>query len=359
MRRIIIRRWPIRGQGAEEREVLGFFKFRIFDVRLLGAIAAALITLARLSSSGPDQQLARSRIGRGEVGVQVTSFAFSPTGKQIATTNTAGRVTLRAQEGGWPIERFLDFAGYATVVAFSGDGRSVAAAGFGPGICVWDLRSPRCEPATVLTVPIQRATHLLFSPDGQSLAVTTDLDGTILLWDLALRRERMVLHQPSPVMSIAFSPDGRWLATGGGREDRSILLWDLETGTRRVLVENGAGPAVAIAFSPDGALLATSSFAEHLVRLWDLKTRRVRRVFDGHARSVNSVAFSPDGSLLATAGNDGMLGLWTVATGQQRIRLDSQATCLRTVAFSSDSRTLVLATEDDDDVRLWDLAEFL
>jgi WD40 repeat protein len=186
-------------------------------------------------------------------------------------------------------------------VAFSVDGQLLAAAGKPSGICVWDLKSSRNKPAKVMMAPIQRATRLLFSPDGKSLAVTTDLDGTILLWDLAAQREHMVLHQPSPVTSIAFSPDGRWLATGGGRFDQSIFLWELYTGKPRALLEHGRGPAVALAFSPDGATLASANFPEHHVRLWDIETGRVRRVFADHTHSMNSVAFSPDGTLLATA----------------------------------------------------------
>ena len=149
MRRITIRSRSIqghRGFGAEERGVTGFSKLPIFDVRLLGAIAVALITLATLSNPEPVQKLARPRIARGEHGVQVMSFALSPTSGQIATTNTAGRVTLRAPESGWQIERFLDFPGYASAVAFSPEGRFLAAGGIAPGICLWDLSSPRSEP---------------------------------------------------------------------------------------------------------------------------------------------------------------------------------------------------------------------
>jgi WD40 repeat protein len=335
--------------------MIDFPRLPIFDVRLLGAIVAALIALSTLSKPGPEKKLARSQVVRGEPGVQVTSIAFSPTGKQIATTNTAGRLTLRTREGGWRIERFLNFAGYARSAAFSSDGQFLAAAGIAPHICVWDMTAPVGEPALVMTVPIRRALRLLFSPDGKCLAVTSDLDGTILLFDLAARRERMVLHHPSPVTSIAFSPDGRWLATGG-KHDWSILLWDLQTGACRILLEHGPGPAMALAFSPDGALLASASFPEHHARLWELTTGQVCRIFEGHSRSLNSIAFSPDGSLLATAGNDGMLGLWKVATGQRLVSLDSQATWLRAVDFSTDGQTLVLATGDDDDVRLWDLA---
>ena len=69
--------------------------------------------------------------------------------------------------------------------------------------------------------------------------------------------------------------------------------------------------------------------------------------------------FPRDGSLLATAGNDVMVGLWTVATGQRWVSLDGQATWLPTVMFSPDGRTLVQASGDDDDIRLWDLADLL
>ncbi len=77
----------------------GFFRLPIFDVRLLGTIAAGMIVLARLSNPSPGQKFARSQVACGEPGVQLTSFAFSPTGKQIATTDTAGHVTLRIEQG--------------------------------------------------------------------------------------------------------------------------------------------------------------------------------------------------------------------------------------------------------------------
>jgi WD40 repeat protein len=307
-------------------------------------------------------ELAKKRVSshsaRGEPGVQTLSLAISPATATIATTGSRGRIALRTSESGWSIDRFLDFPGFATEVAFSPDGQSVAAVGFARGIYLWDLGAPTSQPTHTLPVPFERAKHVMYSPDGKSVAVTSDRDGTIAIWDLVAWRERMILRQSSPAVQIAFSPDGRWLATTEIVEC-SILLWDLETGSRRTLLEHAPANVMALAFTPDGAMLASAAFGEHQVRLWDLKTQRLCREFAGHALPVNSVAFSPDGSLLATAGNDGMVGLWTVATGERLLSLDSQATCLRNVAFSPDGRTLILATNDDDDIRSWDVAELL
>jgi WD40 repeat protein len=361
VRRITIRLRPIhehRELCAAERHEMGCAKLPLFDVKLVGAIAVALLALAMLLIPEPVQELTRARVARGEVGAQITAFAISPTSALIATTNATGCVALRSPETEWRIEQFLDFPGYATAVAFSPDSLVLAAGGIPPGICLWDPRSHTSEPTQTLPVPIQQVSHLAFSPDGKTLAATTYLDGTILIWDLATQRDRLVLHHPSPVVCVAFSPDGRWLATAG-RSDWSILIWDLQSGSRRTLLEHGPGPLLALAFSPDGAFLASAGIPEHEVRLWDLETQRVCRVIGGHTRSVTSVAFSPDGSLLATAGNDGMLGLWTVATGQRRVSLDSQSAWPQTVVFSPDGRFLVLATGSDDDIRSWDVAELL
>jgi WD40 repeat protein len=328
-------------------------------LRLVAAAAATAIAVHTLSNPDLTKELARLQIARGEHGVQITWFALSPSNGQIATTNTAGRVALRDQEDGWQVERNLDFPEFATGVAFSPDGRSIAVVGRPFALYLRELDSPTGELIEVRFDSIERPRHVMYSPSGQFLAVTSDLDGTIVIWDLATRKERLVLAQPSPVVRMAFSPDGRWLACAGSFDDNSIYLWDLQTGSRRFLLENGPGAIIALVFSPDGACLASAGFGEHHVRLWDLDKHQVCRQVALNARSVNSVAFSPDGSLLATASNDGVLGLWTVSTGQRLLGLDTQATCLRTVAFSPDGRSLILATADDDDLRVWYVADLL
>jgi WD40 repeat protein len=120
---------------------LEFPKLAIFDVRLIGAMAVVVITLVRLTNPEPMQRLAPSRVARGEHGAQVTALAFSPTGAHIATTNTAGRVTLQSPERGWQSKRNRVFPGYARGVAFSYDGKSLVAIGIEPRVSLWDLNS--------------------------------------------------------------------------------------------------------------------------------------------------------------------------------------------------------------------------
>lgn len=363
MRRIIIhlRTADEHGwQGAEAPGGVGGSRRWFCDLRFFAAAAAAAIAVHTLSKPEFAKKAVPAQVARGNHQVQIQSFAISPANARIATTDTEGCIAVRSPENAWQIQRTLSLAGFASEVAFAPDGRSLAMilGGVAPGVYLQDLDSRSSEPVEARLDSIQRPRHVAYSPDGECLAVTSDPNGTIVIWDLATRSERLVLHQPSPVVRMAFSPDGRWLATTG-KFDRSIQLWDLHTGFRRILLEDAPGLIVALAFSPDGSSLASAGISEHQVRLWDLTTQEVCRVFIGHARSVNSVAFSPDGSMLATVGNDGMLGLWSVATGQRLLTLESQANCARTIAFSPDGRTLILATEDDDDIRSWYVPEIL
>ncbi len=333
----------------------------MFDVRFLAVFVVALIVLAELLPGEPAVGLAPSRIFRGEAGAQVVAFAISPANGQIATTNTAGRVALRSPRQGWQIERFMGTTQRARTVAISPDGRLLAVGGSAGGVGIWDLSSSPNGRTDKMIVPIERVKRMVFSPDSRCLAVADDRAGTVVLWDLVARKAGRVLQHTPSIGAIAFSPDGLWLATAGDMPHRSIVLWHLASGARQVVLEEstGACSTVALAFSPDGSVLASAGFPEHFVRVFDLKRGRMARELVGHARPVNSVAFSPDGTLLATAANDGTIGLWSVATGRRRISLDGQATNLRSVAFAPDGRTLLVATGEDDDLRLWDLALLL
>jgi roadblock/LC7 domain-containing protein len=144
-----------------------------------------------------------------------------------------------------------------------------------------------------------------FSPDGRLLA-TGSLDGTARIWDAA-GQERTRLTHDEGVLAVAFSPDGRLLATGSF--DPTARIWDAATGQKRARTTHDSA-VWAVAFSPDGRLLATGS-ADQTARIWDAATGGERARVT-HDALVAAVAFSPDGRLLATGSFDGTARIWTV-----------------------------------------------
>ena len=195
-----------------------------------------------------------------------------------------------------------------------------------------------------------------FSPDGKILA-TAAFDKTVRLWDVATRqplRNPLEGHTDA-VYSVAFSPDGRVLASASW--DRTVRLWDVMTGQPLARPLEGHSNAVhSVAFSPDGKTLASASL-DQTVRLWDAATGQpLGKPLDGHTKAVYSVAFSPDGKTLASAGLDKTVRLWDVTTRQPLGRpLEGHTNAVYSVAFSPDLKTLASASADKT-VRQWDVA---
>jgi WD40 repeat protein len=121
-----------------------------------------------------------------------------------------------------------------------------------------------------------------------------------------------VLHGHTySVNSVAFSPNGRTLASHSGNSG-TIALWDVNTRTR--LHEVPSGGSYSVAFSPDGRTLASDGDGS-TIALWNVASGKRLRVLRGHSKVVDSVAFSPDGSTLASGSFDGTIALWDIASG--------------------------------------------
>ncbi|KAI3014430.1 hypothetical protein CBS147347_11476 [Aspergillus niger] len=191
-----------------------------------------------------------------------------------------------------------------------------------------------------------------FSPDGRTLASGSH-DKTIKLWDTATGVEQRTLTGHSDwVHSVAFSPDGRTLASGSS--DYTIKLWDTAMGVEQCTLTGHSNRIRSVAFSLDGRTLASGSDDETL-KLWNTATGVEQRTLTGHSGKVWSVAFSPDGRTLASGSSDYTIKLWDTATGVEQRTLTGHSNWVGSVVFSPDGRTLASGSSDKT-IKLWDTA---
>jgi WD40 repeat protein len=251
---------------------------------------------------------------------------------------------------------------------FSPNGTTLLGVDHDSVLRLWDAATGRDLGALPVENEVDYNDEFAFSPDGRELAIGNSNDGTVRLWDVATREQigTTIDTEAGGVSGLAFSPDGRTLATSDG--DGTVRLWDVATNPQVIRGSNDSHPIAEVAFNPDGKTL-TAADALGATRAWDINA--LKQSSTTPARDVPNLpgvpdlatdqgaemALSPDGKSLAV-GYNGTVRWWDVAAnGRPGTLLGSHTFVhyLDSLAFSPDSKTLAIA-DNYGHVMLWDVA---
>jgi DNA-binding beta-propeller fold protein YncE len=296
----------------------------------------------------------------------VYSVAFSPDGMHLGAVATQSNsppspyLFIWDEKMGRTARRYdVGVRAWAYCVAFSPDGERLAVALDSQGKPVTVLSSAADREILVPKGLGEGARSLAFSADGKRLAAG-GMRGTVKVWDAITGHELLTFRgQGAPVNSVALSPDGTRLATCAVSE--AVTLWDATTGKQVSTLRNGSNTMFAntycynAAFSPDGKRLAAGG-RENTVRVWDVETGQEQFSLVGHTDAVQGVAFSPDGKWLASASHDHTVRVWDAASGQERLKLRGHTWLVYCVAFSPDGKLLASGGLDRT-VRIWRITD--
>jgi len=279
----------------------------------------------------------------------IRSLSASPDGTTCALVD-AGNVRLLEVDSGRLLRVLEGLPGKARSVAFAPDGKHLAVGDTGGLITLWNIQSG--EKTATFEKHRMPILCLAFSADGKRLAAgggdegqptwSQLLNGELRLWDVdsqqllgECRAVRSLLHD------VSFNLQGTTIAAA--TLEGTVVLWDVNHLDGGRILRGHTGSVAAVRWLPDGRFLASAG-DDGLITVWDIGREQGNRLYKGHTGAVTALAVSGDGSLLASGGRDGAIRLWDPHVDPQRTMISDFPWAIGTVDFSADSRWLMIAT---------------
>ena len=263
--------------------------------------------------------------------------------------------------------KLTDDTGYFRGVKFSPDGKTFVLDHVSGASSFWNQRD--CK--NLFERSEIDPEKSVFAPDGKHIAVIEEK--SIKLYSAEKQELLRVLRgHTNRIASIAFSPDGKLLATAS--EDRTVKVWNLDQGQTLYSLDDPTFKAGAVAFSPDGKILASADGdvpfyvrrGGRKIKLWDISSGKLLRSFGDHDLAIKTLAFSSDGKLLASSSKDKTVRIWNLSSGQLLQKLDGHPNSSNSnnlgiwfITFSPDGRTLITRDDTpayDSTVNFWEVS---
>ncbi len=279
----------------------------------------------------------------------ILSVAFSPDGRHLAAGTANGEIRLWDLQEDQQLPPLIGHTDWVKRLAFSPDSTMLLSGSVDQTVRVWDLTTGQCH--YTLSNHSAAVTDVAVSSDGTQ-GLSSSLDGTVRLWNLTTGQEVSSLHRKVPLRALALSSDGRWLSTGD--EIGQIQLWDFPRQKLVATLTDHNDSIRALCFSPNGQYLVSGG-SDQTLRLWDMQTQSCRHTLIGHTQRVLAVSFSADGSLIVSSSDDQTIRVWNTKTGEPVNILRDHNDWIRAVACHPANHTFASGS-DDQTLRLWDLS---